>query len=72
MALFDLGRFRDLAFGRETLPDHPMSDVAEAKKLLALLPEDDPDTAARPLWRAQAARYLRPGLLRALNECATK
>lgn len=116
MALFDLGKFRDLAFGRETLPDHPMSDVAEAKKLLALLPEDDPDTAladlthwaatmnatesftpgrraqvlmeldtaARPLWRAQSARYLRPGgklsegrdgdpgLLRALNDCAAE
>lgn len=116
MALFDLGKFRDLAFGREPLPDHPMSDVAEAKKLLALLPEDDPDTAladlthwaatmnatesftpgrraqvlmeldtaARPLWRAQSARYLRPGgklsegrdgdpgLLRALNDCAAE
>jgi len=116
MALFDLGKFRDLAFGREPLPDHPMSDAAEAQKLLALLPEDDPDTAladlthwaatmnatesftparraqvlmeldqaARPLWRAQAARYLRPegklsegrdgdpGLLRALNDCAAE
>lgn len=116
MALFDLGKFRDLAFGREPLPDHPMSDVAEARKLLALLPEDDPDTAladlthwaatmnatesftpgrraqvlmeldtaARPLWRAQSARYLRPGgklsegrdgdpgLLRALNDCAAE
>lgn len=116
MALFDLGKFRDLAFGREPLPDHPMSDEAEARKLLALLPEDDPDTAladlthwaatmnatesfsparraqvlmqldaaARPLWRAQSARYLRPegklsegrdgdpGLLRALNDCAAE
>ena len=116
MALFDLGRFRDLAFGREPLPDHPMADEAEARKLLALLPEDDPDTAladlthwaatmnatetfsparraqvlmeldtaARPLWRAQSARYLRPGgrlsegrdgdpgLLRALNDCAAE
>lgn len=116
MALFDLGKFRDLAFGREPLPDHPMADEAEAKKLLALLPEDDPDTAladlthwaatmnatesftpgrrarvllelgraARPLWRAQARRYLcpdgrpgegqdgDPGLLRALNDCAAE
>lgn len=116
MALFDLGKFRDLAFGREPLPDHPMSDVAEAQKLLALLPEDDPDTAladlthwaatmnatesftsgrraqvlmeldtaARPLWRAQSARYLRPGgklsegrdgdpgLLLALHDCAAE
>jgi hypothetical protein len=116
MAVFDLGKFRDLAFGREALPDHPMSTVAEAQKLLALLPGDDPDTAladlthwaatmnatesftpgrraqvlmeldtaARPLWRAQSERYLRPGgrlsegrdgdpgLLRALNDCAAE
>lgn len=38
---FDLVRFRDLAFSRAPLPDHPMQTEAEAKKLIELLPEDD-------------------------------
>jgi hypothetical protein len=41
VATFDLGLFRDLAFGRKHLPDHPLQDEAEAKKILALLPEGD-------------------------------
>jgi hypothetical protein len=46
---FDLGRFRDRAFGRKLLPDHPMQDESEAKKLLALLPDGDPDWAVAEL-----------------------
>jgi len=41
MPTFDLGRFRDVAFGRKQLPDNPMQDEAEAMKILALMPEDD-------------------------------
>src|SRR5262245_36949798 len=43
MAGFDLERFRDLAFGRKALPDHPMADLEEAQKLIALIPESEPD-----------------------------
>jgi hypothetical protein len=43
MGKFDLDRFRDLAFGRRALPDHPLQNLAEAEKLIALLPPDDPD-----------------------------
>ncbi len=42
MSTFDLGRFRDLAFGRQALPDHPMGTLDEARRLIALLPDDDP------------------------------
>jgi hypothetical protein len=62
---FDLGRFRDLAFGRKMLPDHPMQDEAEAKKLLALLPDGDPDWAVAELthWTAtmNATESFTPG-----------
>ena len=65
MATFDLGRFRDLAFGRRQLPDHPMHDVAEAKKLLALLPEGDSAYAIAELthWTASmnATESFTPG-----------
>lgn len=49
MATFDLDRFRDIAFGRRALPDHPMRDVASAQRLLQLLPEDDPDKSIADL-----------------------
>ena len=54
MALFDLDRFRNLAFGRPAVPDHPMGTVEEADRLLALLPEDDPGYALAELthWTA--------------------
>ena len=54
MASFDLDRFRDLAFGRRALPDHPMQSLAEAKKIVALLPDNDPDRALADLthWAA--------------------
>lgn len=65
MATFDLGRFRDLAFGRKALPDHPMQDEAEAKKMLALLPDGDPDRAMAELthWTAtmNATEEFTPG-----------
>jgi len=51
MAAFNLKRFRDLAFGRAPLPDHPMSTLDEARKLLALLPEDDPEHSLADLTR---------------------
>jgi hypothetical protein len=51
MAAFNLGRFRDLAFGRTALPDHPMRDLAEARKLLQLLPEDDAESSLADLTR---------------------
>lgn len=51
MAAFDLRRFRDLAFGRTPLPDHPMRDLDGARKLLALLPEDDPEHNLAELTR---------------------
>lgn len=65
MATFDLGRFRDRAFGRKPLPDHPMQDEAEARKLLALLPEGDADYAIAELthWTASmnATESFTPG-----------
>jgi hypothetical protein len=51
MAAFNLTRFRDLAFGRSPLPDHPMRDLDEARKLLQLLPEGDPDECLADLTR---------------------
>jgi len=51
---FDLARFRDLAFSRTPLPDHPMQTEAEAKKLIELLPDNDPGHALAELtqWTA--------------------
>jgi len=43
MATFDLGRFRDLAFARPELPDHPLQGVDDAKKVLAEIAAGDPD-----------------------------
>ena len=43
MATFDLGRFRDLAFARPALPDHPLQDVDDAKRMLAEVAAGDPD-----------------------------
>lgn len=51
MAAFNLQRFRDLAFGRTPLPDHPMRTIEDARKLLALLPEDDAETSLADLTR---------------------
>ncbi|HTP63653.1 MAG TPA: hypothetical protein VMJ14_16410 [Burkholderiales bacterium] len=51
MAAFNLERFLERAFGRRNLPDHPMRDVEEARKILALLPEDDPDHCLADLTR---------------------
>ncbi|HXR59580.1 MAG TPA: hypothetical protein VN747_09725 [Burkholderiales bacterium] len=51
---FDLARFRDLAFARAPLPDHPMQTEEEAKKLIGLLPDNDPGHALAELtqWTA--------------------
>lgn len=65
MATFDLGRFRDLAFGRKALPDHPMHDESEARKLLQTLSEGDADWAIAELthWTAtmNATESFTPG-----------
>jgi hypothetical protein len=42
MPVFDLERFRDLAFGGGSRPDHPLGTVAEAEALLADLNPGDP------------------------------
>lgn len=54
MATFDLGQFLDLAFWRAPQPDHPMRDLDEATKLLALLPDDDADASLADIthWAA--------------------
>jgi hypothetical protein len=39
---FDLNRFRALAFGKEKLPDHPVSDETEARRMIEALPAHDP------------------------------
>lgn len=51
MAAFNLKRFRDLAFGRAPLPDHPMRSLDEARKLLALLPANDFERSLAELTR---------------------
>jgi hypothetical protein len=51
MAAFDLVRFMQQAFGREPVPDHPLRSVDEARKLLALLPEDDAEHCLADLTR---------------------
>ncbi len=54
MPTFNLDRFRDLAFGRAAAPDHPLRDEAQARRTLALLPDDDPEYALAELthWTA--------------------
>src|SRR5687768_5739394 len=37
---FDIARFRELAFGRSALPDHPLRDESEVRKMVADLPPD--------------------------------
>src|SRR6185369_9901280 len=39
---FDLDRFREVAFGRRSLPDHAIQTVEDAQKVLAELPAHDP------------------------------
>jgi hypothetical protein len=51
MAAFNLRRFRDLAFGNAPLPDHPMHSLDEARKLLALLPDDDAEHSLAEVTR---------------------
>ena len=51
MAAFDLVRFMQQAFGREPVPDHPLHSLDEARKLLALLPEDDAEHCLADLTR---------------------
>ena len=78
MATFNLGKFRDLAFGRKAEPDHPMHSTEQAKKILALLPLDDPDHALAELthWVStmNATDTFAPGLrariLLQMNESA--
>ena len=75
---FDLVRFRELAFSRRPLPDHPMQTEAEAKKLLELLPENDDDHALAELtsWTASMnttesfSPELRAKLLLMMDEAA--
>ena len=51
MAAFDLVRFMQQAFGRDPVPDHPLRDVDDARKLLALLPPDDAEHSLAELTR---------------------
>lgn len=37
---FDLQQFRDLAFGRQALPDHQLQSVRDAEEVIAALPSD--------------------------------
>ena len=37
---FDISRFRELAFGGPALPDHPLRDESDVKKLIGSLPPD--------------------------------
>ncbi len=78
MATFDLGRFRDLAFARPALPDHPLQDVDDAKKVLAEIAAGDPDKALADItnWGAgmNATDSFTPGrrarILLTLDEAA--
>lgn len=47
--MFDLEQFRDLAFRRSALPDHPLRSVADAEKAVAELPVKDPLAALAEL-----------------------
>jgi hypothetical protein len=51
MAAFDLVRFMQQAFGRAPVPDHPLRSLDEARKLLALLPAEDPEHSLADLTR---------------------
>ena len=78
MATFDLGRFRDLAFARPALPDHPLQSVNDARQVLAEIAAGDPDKALADItnWVAgmNAAESFTPGrrarILLALDEAA--
>ena len=48
-SVFDLGRFRQLAFGNGPLPDHPLQSSEDAQELLRELPAGDPDGALAQL-----------------------
>ena len=47
--IFDLERFRDLAFRGGALPDHPLRTLADAAQAIAELPADDPAAALADL-----------------------
>jgi hypothetical protein len=49
MGLFDLSRFRNLAFERKQTPDHPMEDEESTRALLADLPAHDASAALAEL-----------------------
>jgi hypothetical protein len=78
MATFDLGRFRDLAFARPVLPDHPLQSVDDARKVLAEIAAGDPDKALADItnWVAgmNATESFTPGrrarILLTLDEAA--
>jgi len=78
MATFDLGRFRDLAFARPALPDHPLQSVDDAKKILAKITAGDADAGLADItnWVAgmNATESFTPGrrarILLTLDEAA--
>lgn len=49
VGVFDLERFREVAFGRGGQPDHPLRTVADAKKAVEELPAADPHSALAEL-----------------------
>src|SRR5688572_11130599 len=55
MAAFNLANFIQQTFARAPLPDHPFRSVEEARKLLALLPEGDPEQCLAELTRWTAS-----------------
>lgn len=54
MALFNLSRFRDLAFGDARVPDHPIEDEAAAGRMLAELAGRDPAAALADITHTAA------------------
>ena len=46
---FDLTRFRELAFGKDNVPDHPVGSEAEARRMIETLPRHDPAAALAEL-----------------------
>ena len=58
MAAFNLVHFIQQTFARAPLPDHHLHSVEEARKHLALLPEDDPEAALADLTRWTASMNL--------------
>jgi len=55
--MFDLEQFRDLAFRRSALPDHPLRSVRDAEKAVAELP-DDALTAPESMTGRQALAHM--------------